>query len=108
MPDILKSIDVEGGRVFTLHLRTGHKWSDGHPVTSEDFRYWFDDVAKNSRLSPSDVPVSLMAGGEAPQFEALDETTVRYSWTRPNPLFLPDLAGADPLFIYLPSPVNAG
>ena len=103
MPDILKSIDVEGGRVFTLHLRRGHKWSDGHAFTSEDFRYWFEDIAKNSRLSPSGLPVSLMAGGEAPQFEALDETTVRYTWSRPNPLFLTELAGADPLFIYCPS-----
>jgi peptide/nickel transport system substrate-binding protein len=37
-PDILKSIEVEDGRIFTLHLRQGHKWSDGRPFTSEDFR----------------------------------------------------------------------
>ena len=38
-PDILKKFDVEGGRIFTFHLRRGHKWSDGHPFTTEDFRY---------------------------------------------------------------------
>src|SRR5438105_13482158 len=27
VPDILKSIDVEEGRIFTLHLRAGHRWS---------------------------------------------------------------------------------
>src|SRR6185437_11283487 len=27
-PDIAKAIDIEGERVFTLHLRRGHKWSD--------------------------------------------------------------------------------
>src|SRR5271163_3043595 len=102
-PDILKSIDIQDGRVFTLHLRSGHKWSDGHPFTSEDFRYWFEDVAQNSKLSPSGLPVSMMVQGETPRFEVLDETTVRYTWTRPNPLFLPDLAGADPLYIYRPS-----
>ena len=102
-PDILKSVDVQGGRIFTLRLRAGHKWSDGHPFTSEDFRYWFEDVAQNDQLSPSGLPVSLMVQGEAPQLEVLDETTVRYSWTRPNPLFLPNLAGADPLYIYCPS-----
>jgi peptide/nickel transport system substrate-binding protein len=103
VPDILASLDVQDGRIFTLHLRKGHKWSDGHPFTSEDFRYWFEDVAQNSKLSPSGLPVSLIVQGEPPRFEVLDESTVRYTWSRPNPLFLPDLAGADPLYIYCPS-----
>jgi peptide/nickel transport system substrate-binding protein len=103
VPDILTSVDVQDGRVFTLHLRSGHRWSDGHPFTSEDFRYWFEDVAQNNQLSPSGLPVSMMVQGEVPRFEALDETTIRYAWTRPNPLFLPQLAGADPLYIYCPS-----
>src|SRR5207253_4117897 len=29
VPDILKSIEIEDNRRFTLHLRKGHKWSDG-------------------------------------------------------------------------------
>src|SRR6516225_4223997 len=78
-PDILRSIDVEDGRVFTLHLRKGHKWSDGHPFTSEDFRYWFEDIAQNNQLSPSGLPVSMMVQGEVPRFEVLDETTIRYA-----------------------------
>ena len=39
VPDILDKFTVEDGRIFTLTLRKGHKWSDGQPVTSEDFRY---------------------------------------------------------------------
>jgi peptide/nickel transport system substrate-binding protein len=103
VPDILKSVDVQEGRIFTLHLRRGHKWSDGHPFTAEDFRYWFEDVAQNNQLSPSGLPVSMLVQGEPPRFEVLDDTTVRFTWTRPNPLFLPDLAGADPLYIYCPA-----
>src|SRR6516164_5859553 len=103
MPDILASLEVQDGRMFTLHLRKGHKWSDGHPFTSEDFRYWFEDVAQDSKLSPSGVPVSMIVQGEPPRFDVLDETTVRYTWSRPNPLFMPNLAGADPLYIYCPS-----
>jgi peptide/nickel transport system substrate-binding protein len=102
-PDILKAIDVEGGRIFTLRLRKGMKWSDGHPFTSEDFRFWFEDVASHPKLSPSGLPVDLVPAGDKPRFEVLDETTVRYSWSRPNPLFLPDIAGPDPLFIYAPA-----
>jgi peptide/nickel transport system substrate-binding protein len=102
-PDILKSIDVEEGRVFTLHLRKGMKWSDGQPFTAEDFRYWFEDVAENLKLAPSGLPVELLVQNQPPRFEVLDDTTVRYSWPRPNPLFLPALAGPDPLFIYCPA-----
>jgi len=103
VPDILRAVDVEEDRVFTLHLRKGHKWSDGQPFTSEDFRYWFEDVASNPDLSPSGLPLPLVAVGEAPDFEQVDETTIRYSWSKPNPLFLTELAGAEPLYIYAPS-----
>jgi peptide/nickel transport system substrate-binding protein len=102
-PDILKSIDVKDARIFTLYLRKGMKWSDGQPFTAEDFRYWFEDVAQNPKLSPSGLPVSLMPQGQPPRFEVLDDTTLRYTWPVPNPLFLPELAGADPQFIYCPA-----
>jgi peptide/nickel transport system substrate-binding protein len=103
VPDILAAVEVSEDRVFTLRLRTGHKWSDGQPFTSEDFRYWFEDVAENPDLSPVGLPLALLPEGERPRFEVLDERTVRFSWSRPNPLFLPALAGPDPLFIYCPS-----
>ena len=103
VPDMLKSVDVQDGRVFTLHLRQGMKWSDGQPFTAEDFRYWFEDVAQNRQLSPSGLPAALLPNGEAPRFEVLDAQTVRYGWSRPNPLFLPGLAGPDPLYIYCPA-----
>src|SRR5215471_11775014 len=45
----------------------------------------------------------MLPQGEVPRFEVLSETAVRYTWTRPNPLFMPDLAGPSPLFIYRPS-----
>jgi len=103
VPDILAAVDVEAGRVFTLHLRAGHKWSDGQPFTAEDFRFWFRDVAENPHLSPAGLPLALLPNGEKPRFEVIDPQTVRYSWSQPNPLFLPALAGPDPLFIYCPA-----
>src|ERR671919_2691885 len=103
VPDILKDVEVEDGRIFTLHLRKGHKWSDGQPFTSEDFRYWWEDVANNEALYPVGPPADLIVDGELPKVEILDELTVRYSWSKPNPFFLPMLAQATPLFIYMPS-----
>lgn len=103
VPDILESVDIEEGRIFTLHLRKGHKWSDGAPFTSEDFRYWWENVANNDELSPTGPPIDLRADGKLPTVEFLDETTVRYSWDKPNPKFLPALAGARPLYLYRPA-----
>ncbi len=102
-PDILQSFEDDGDRVFTFHLRPGHKWSDGQPFTTEDFRYFWEDVANNTDVSPTGPPVQMLVDGEAPKVEIVDETTVRYSWSKPNPQFLPALAGPSPLYIYRPS-----
>lgn len=101
--DILESFEVEENRVFTFHLRKGHRWSDGHPFTTEDFRYYWEDVLNNQEMSPGGLPSFLRVDGEGPKFEVIDETTVRYGWSKPNFEFLPILAGARPEFLYQPS-----
>ena len=102
-PDILESFEVRDGRIFTFKIRKGHKWSDGHPFTAEDFRYYWEDVANNSNLAPSGPPRDMIVAGEPAHFEIIDDFTVRYTWPVPNPFFLPRLAGASPLFIYRPA-----
>jgi peptide/nickel transport system substrate-binding protein len=103
VPDILEAIEVKDDRVFTMRLRRGHRWSDGHPFTAEDFRYYWEDVANNRELSPVGPPAELLVEGEPPKVEYPDKYTVRYSWSKPNPEFLPRLAGASPLFIFRPA-----
>ncbi len=103
VPDLLERIEIEDNRVFTLHLRPGHKWSDGQPFTTQDFRYFWEDVVNDKDLSPLGPPTDLIVEGELPTVEILDATTVRYRWRQPNPSFLPALAGARPLFIYRPA-----
>ncbi|MBT7145682.1 MAG: ABC transporter substrate-binding protein, partial [Rhodospirillales bacterium] len=102
-PDILRHIEVREGREFTLHLRPGHKWSDGSPFTTEDFRFYWDDIANNEEVSPSGLPSILRIGGRGPQFDVIDDVTVRYTWDRPNPYFLPALARASPFYLYRPA-----
>lgn len=103
VPDILESIDVKDERIFTMKLRRGHRWSDGQPFGVEDFRYFWEDVANNKELSPIGPPSDLLVDGEAPKVEFPDKQTVRYSWSKPNPDFLPRMAGASPLFIFRPA-----
>lgn len=102
-PDILETLDVKDNRVFTLSLRKGHKWSDGHPFTTADFRYYWEDVAHNEALSPFGINATLLVDNKPPKFEVIDDVTVRYSWDKPNPYFLSALAGTRPLYIYAPA-----
>jgi len=102
-PDLALKIENEGDQTFTLYLRPGHRWSDGEPFTTEDFRYYWEDMALNEFLSPFGPPEALLVNGKPPRVEVIDRHTIRYHWSAPNPLFLPSLAGARPLYIYAPA-----
>lgn len=102
-PDILKSVDNDAQKSFTLHLRKGHKWSDGTPFTTEDFRYWWENVATNEELQPAGPPASMLVDGKGPKIDIIDSHTIRYSWDEVNPLFLTALASARPQYIYMPA-----
>ncbi len=85
IPNVAQAFEVSDDQTtFTIHLREGHKWSDGEPFTTEDFRFYFEDVLGNSDLTPS--PGGPWAvSGVLPQFEVIDETTVRYTYAEPRP-----------------------
>jgi peptide/nickel transport system substrate-binding protein len=102
-PDVLESFTSEENRVFTFRLREGHKWSDGSPLTPEDFRYCWEDVINNEDLSPGGLDTALVVDGKGPIFEIVDPLTIRYTWHTPNPDFLPKLAAAQALSIVVPA-----
>ncbi|SDR64333.1 peptide/nickel transport system substrate-binding protein [Rhizobiales bacterium GAS113] len=102
-PDLLEAVDSQRGHAFTLTLREGHRWSDGEPFTAEDFRFYFEDIATNTEVSPAGPEKMFFVDGKLAGFEILDDRRVRYSWDKPNPLFLPSLAGPRPVFIYAPA-----
>ena len=101
--DILKSFEVKDGREFTFILRRGHRWSDGQPFTTEDLRYFWEDMASNKELSPDGPPKEMLVDGRPPKVEVIDEVTIRYTWDTANSFFLTSLAGASPLMIYRPA-----
>ena len=102
-PDILESYEIKEDREFTLKLRAGHKWSDGHPFTTEDFRFFWEDVANNPELSPSGPSVELIVDGKPPKVEIIDKLTIKYTWEKPNPYFIESQARAAPLFLFRPA-----
>ena len=76
IPNIARAYEVSDDQTtFTFHLREGHKWSDGEPFTTEDFRFYFEDILGNSR---SDAEPRRTLG-------ALTANCHRSkSWTRPQ------------------------
>ena len=46
----------DDARSVTLYLREGLKWSDGHPLTTEDVRFWYEDVYRNTEIQPEPEP----------------------------------------------------
>ena len=101
-PDILRAVDVHEGRKFTLHLRAGHRWSDGAPFTSDDFEYWWLHIAQNDEITPSGPPEFMTVDGNLGTVSFPDPLTVVFEWPTPNPNFMPLLAQASPPFIYRP------
>ncbi|MEP3675010.1 ABC transporter substrate-binding protein [Sulfitobacter sp.] len=102
-PDILRDITVENDMRFTLHLRRGHRWSDGAPFTSADFKYWWESIANNRFVTPSGPPEWMIVSGEMGKVTFPDAYTVVFEWSSPNSKFLPLLAQASPPFIYRPA-----
>ncbi len=93
VPALAKSWEFgDGNRTFTIHLRQGHKWSDGAPFTADDFVFWYQDIYTNRDLVPT--PHSSFAiNGKQGRIEKVDETTVRFAFEEPYPLFLTILGG---------------
>ncbi len=102
-PDILRDLEVEEGRKFTMHLRPGHRWSDGAPFTSADFEYWWKYVANNPEITPSGPPEFMVVDGSLGKVTFPDRYTVVFEWPTQNPNFLSLLAQASPPFIYRPA-----
>ncbi|MBB3995259.1 peptide/nickel transport system substrate-binding protein [Sulfitobacter undariae] len=102
-PDILRNVEVIENRKFTFQLRPGHRWSDGAPFTSQDFRYWWENVVNDPDITPSGPPTFMYADGVLATVRFPDAVTVIFEWPTANAEFLLQLAQASPPFIYRPA-----
>lgn len=95
IPNLCESFEeLEEGRVFEFTLREGTRWSDGEPLTAEDFRFTFEDVNLNTDLNPGGF-YGLWTNPNDPEkpasFES-DGNVIRYVFDDPKPGFLEELA----------------
>jgi peptide/nickel transport system substrate-binding protein len=85
VPNIARGWEVSpDGRVTTLLLRRGMKWSDGQPFTADDFVFWYEDVYQNKDLVP--VPLTVMTiNGKPIAIKKVDASTVQF--VAPEPYY---------------------
>ena len=93
IPSLIKDWEIQdNSQKYILHLRRGAKWSDGVPMTADDFLFWYQDVALNEEIWPS-PPNEMVIGGQVGLMEKIDDYTISWTFAEPYPLFLDILAG---------------
>jgi len=93
MPSLVKSWrQSSDGKTTALFLRKGLRWSDGHPFTAEDFRFWYEEIYQNKSLIPTPIP-DLQINGKPGRLTVRDEYTVLFEFPEPYFLFVEILAG---------------
>ena len=99
---VAKGMDhSEDGRIYTFYLRRGGKWSGGSDLTSEDFRFTWEDInyynnaaSKEAGLSGNglgpDTPYSRARDpvtGKGARFSVIDDYTFSFTFDSPNYTF---------------------
>jgi oligopeptide transport system substrate-binding protein len=112
VPDLAESWEPsEGGLVWTFHLRKGIRWSDGKPITAEDFRRsWLRALdpetgsayARAEMLNIEGARRYHATGSGEVGIEAPDDRTLRVTLRHPVPWL--DEQVAYPVFF--PVPLN--
>jgi len=88
-PFVAKGVDVsEDGRVYTVTLRRGTKWSDGKPLTREDFEWVWEDLNYNKERYPKGFATKDVITGNPVQFEMIDDTHFSLTFDTPNFTYL--------------------
>ncbi len=95
LPNLAESWSLsEDGRVTTIRLRPGIKWSDGAPLTAADFMFRLNHVWLDREMNP--VTRRLVKGAE---FVQIDDLTFQYVFPEPNPMFANFFAHYGSLFV---------
>lgn len=69
------------GKTITFYFRKGVKWSDGHPFTMEDLKYWWEDEAMNKDYQVVMVPWWAQNNDRSPAtVKFIDDYTISFTF----------------------------
>lgn len=87
IPNVAESFEAnEDSSEFTVTLRKGMKWSDGDDLTTEDVRFWYEDVLMNTDLTPT-VDAVYMGKEKPVEVEIIDDYTFKFKFDGPYGFF---------------------
>ena len=72
---------------LTAHFREGVRWSDGAPMTVDDYLFWWNDMVLDEDV-PVNAPFGTTVRGEKMSVEKVDDYTLHFSFPYSNPLFM--------------------
>jgi len=110
VPDLAEGVDIsEDGLNYTFTLRDGIEWSNGDPVTSQDFKYaWLRALDPKTASTYAYIISTFVKGAdeyntgkgsaEDVAIETPDDKTVKVTLLAPAPYWL----GLTSFFTYLP------
>jgi peptide/nickel transport system substrate-binding protein len=83
MPNVAESWEVvDGGKAVIFNLRKGLKWSDGHPLTTDDVAFYINDIKFYDELDAVEPQEwdRMLHGGEPLRLEVIDKYTFKISF----------------------------
>jgi peptide/nickel transport system substrate-binding protein len=72
---------------LTIKIRVGAAWSDGHPFTARDVAFTYNMLVENG-TGKRNLRQAVLFSDRVKQAEAVDDLTVRITFTRPDPRHL--------------------
>jgi ABC-type dipeptide/oligopeptide/nickel transport system permease component/ABC-type transport system substrate-binding protein len=88
VPHLARDWEVlDEGRVYRFYLREGMRWSDGHPFTTDDILYWWEDMQFINV-----TPGFMRIGNDVGTIHIIDAHTLEFRFPEPHGLFLERLA----------------
>ena len=87
-PNIAESWEISDDKtMYTFYLRKGIKWSDGHPYTTQDIMFWWDDVVNYEEMTRFKSSLAQEAEVSAP-----DDYTLVIKFNEPFPQFMAQIS----------------
>ena len=88
---LLESELLPSGTEYLWRLRKGMRWSDGMPMTADDYMFWYEAVAMNKDLSPGGIR-EFKSGGVMGTMEKLAEDELKITFPSPFGYFSEQIA----------------
>jgi peptide/nickel transport system substrate-binding protein len=88
-PNLLTSYEWnDDATECVLNWRKGIKWSDGEPLTANDWVWYWENMVLDENVGVP-PPTGSHVRGEKMILEKIDDYTLKCTFSGPNPLFLP-------------------